>query len=386
MTSRIDRRAPVATPKASGPSARSGVTPNEPQQARGTGWVSGARPGAKPPVLAKGTTLVQTTLVDKGPAKFPTSIAGVPVQSARNVELQGLKHSKPLMHAALEVKFGKLNESQFNALKAEFGGQTKVPFDANREYHAIDFLPPALQGLVNKDVDVPPAVELKGTAKFRELSEGDFSVSFSPNCHGTAWEAMRAYQGQSEANHAIYYGDAFVLDQHYADEAKFSRLGEGTPGQPPAFLKTLKPGDVVTFHEKLEGIEGDGQLLHSATYAGGGMFFEKPDTESEEYSETPYRLVTYEQAVAPIKDFLGGTEPASVARRPKGQVESALTIFGSGDEAKLTQWAKKQGTTLGRPLLQEIEVGMGGAVRGIHASAMDPKRVRIGNDGRGVLD
>jgi len=317
----------------------------------------------KPPLLAGLTgKLVEATLKDGGPANgVPAQIAGVPVKAARVVTFDGLTGNRALMQQGTQVSFGKLTKPQFDALHAELGGRSTVPYDAAREYGAVDFLPPALQKLAFKDYDAPAPVKLAGTANLREMDEGDYNIAVTPNCHGTAWEAMRAYQGPAGKDVSIFYGDAIHADASYAQAGKFENLGDG-------FQSKLKPGDVVVFHEDMSG--NDGALLHSAVYAGGGLYFEKPDTEMDDYAETPYRLVTYEQLTAPIKDFLGGSEPRAAALRPAGPLEPGEKAFAFEDE-KLEKWVKKKGTTLGRPLVVELEVGMGGATRGIHATAVD---------------
>lgn len=373
----------VTTPARTAPSAAP-KTPDAPKSTTAAGWKA-AGGGRKPGLLdgLKGT-LVEPQRKDGGPAQFPKAVAGVPVASATVVHFDGLTGKKALMQQGVEVKFGKLSQPQFDALKAEFGGASKVPYDAKREYTAVDFLPPALQALVFKDLDTGKTVELKGTAKLREPGEGDFTISLDPNCHGAAWEAMRAYQGQSAGNVSLHFGDATTADGHYVDEKRFTALGSAKPGEAPAFLSQLEPGDVVRFDRVQEGF-GSRELLHSAVYAGGGLFFEKPDTEIDDYTETPYRLVTYEQVKAPLVEAMG-EDVAATALRPKTALEAGTTAFAFSDEGKLEGWAAKKGTPLGRPLVLELELGMGGAVRGIHASAVDTHPLRIGPDGRGVLD
>ncbi|MEW5740109.1 MAG: hypothetical protein AB1938_14355 [Myxococcota bacterium] len=370
----------VATP------ARTSAAPKQPQAPTATaaGWKASG--GAKKPGLLDGLkgTLVTPARQDGGPAKFPRTVAGVPVASATVVHFDGLTGKKALMQQGVEVKFGKLSQAQFDALKAEFGGASKVPYDAKREYTAVDFLPPALQALVFKDLDTGKTVELKGTAKLREPGEGDYTISLDPNCHGTAWEAMRAFQGQATGAVSLHFGDATTADGHYVDEKRFTPLGSAKPGEAPAFLSQLKPGDVVRFDRYQEGF-GNMELLHSAVYVGGGLFFEKPDTEMDEYSETPYRLVTYEQVKAPIVEAMG-EDVAPTALRPKVALEAGTTAFAFSDDGKLEGWAAKKGVTLGRPLVVELEMGMGGGVRGFHASAVDTRQLRIGSDGRGVLE
>jgi hypothetical protein len=321
-----------------------------------------------------------------GPAKLPSNtIAGVPVRSATELQFQGLTGANPLMTRTLDVRFGKLSQPQFDALKREFGGLSQVKYDAAREYTAIDFLPPAMQGLVGRDLDPGDAVKVPGSARFNNQmndgfgERGDVEINTTPNCHGTAWEMMRAYQNPSSPHVHLLYGDAQLIGPDYENAERFQSLGKAAPGETPAFLKDLKPGDVVAFRE------GEYTLLHSAVYAGGGLFFEKPNTESDKYDESPYRLVTYDQVVAPIAEFLGGA-PSAEALRPRGALPPGTETFGtSGDAEKFEAWAAKKGLSVGKQLVREMEVGMGGGIRGLHFNAVETRRVEIGADGRGVV-
>lgn len=324
----------------------------------------------------------QTAVV--GPAKLASkTIAGVNVKQANELQFQGLTGANPLMTKTLDVQFGKLSQPQFDALKKEFGGLSQVKFDAARDYGVIDFLPPTIQALVNRDIDPGPPAKLKGTGKLNDAmgneGRGDLEISTSPNCHGTAWEMMRAYQGQPSTHVSLLYGDAQMVGPDYENPEKFTTVGTSEPGKAPAFLSELKPGDVVAFKR------GEYELLHSAVYVGGGLFFEKPNTESDEYDESPYRLVTLDQAIAPIADYLG-EPPTLVGLRPNAPLPPGIEAFSTGDDAKnLEAWAAKKGQTIGKPLVREFEVGMGGGIRGLHFNAVETRRVEIGADGRGVI-
>jgi hypothetical protein len=120
-------------------------------------------------------------------------------------------------------------------------------------------------------------------------------------------------------------------------------------------------------------------------YVGGGLFFEKPNTESDQYDESPYRLVTLDQAIAPIAEFLG-EPPTVLGLRPKVALPPGTETFAAGDDAqKLEAWAAKKGQTVGKPLVREFEVGMGGGIRGMHLNAVETRRIEIGADGRGAI-
>lgn len=348
-------------------------------------WGAGGAPKTRTPALGALEATLQTPASRPiGPAPVASTIAGVPVKSATTLQLTGLKAERELMNRTVDVSFGKLSQSQFDALKTEFGGKSNVRYDASREYNAIDFLPPMLQSLVNRDLDTGKQITIAGTEKIAEdMMMGDqVSIGATPNCHGTAWEAMRAYQGTQGAHVQLAYGDAQLVEAKYSDD--FTTLATARPGEKLDTSK-LQPGDVVTFNRH-DASMGDMELLHSAVYVGGGLFFEKPDTESDEYSETPYRLVTLDQVTAPIADFLS-EQPSMTARRPKANLPPPAEAFsaGSDDVGKLEQLLNKRGETVGRPLVTELIMGMGGGVRGMAFNAVLTKKLETDASGRGVL-
>ncbi|MBI5543005.1 MAG: hypothetical protein HY901_03905 [Deltaproteobacteria bacterium] len=362
------------------------ITPKPTQAPRpltsGPGRIAAPKPTAsaptKPPLLAALTaTLVETKREDAGPnAEVPPNIAGVPVRHARTLQFVGLTGTSTAQQQTTDVQFGKLSKDQHKALMAEFGGTSQVPYDAQREYSAIDFLAPMLQALVNKDVDVSSPVTLRGTAKLREVENCDYAIGITPNCHGTAWEAARAFQGSGSGELGLCLGDGTsALDLYHTD--RFTNVGKLASGDPAA-LKQLRPGDLIAVTDESE------LLLHSAVYAGGGLFFEKPDTEDDGYSETPYRLVTLEQMKAPLGEYANGELSLSIMR-PAKPLEPVQLAFQSGEEAGIAAWANKQGTSIGKPLVLELELGSGGGIRGVHASATELKNVTIDAQGRGTV-
>lgn len=367
------------------PRSRSATSPSA-SATTGAWGTRGTRPAQRPALLSRVATIQTPDTQAIGPAKLPSNtIAGVPVRSATELQFQGLTGANPLMTRTLDVRFGKLSQPQFDALKQEFGGLSQVKYDAAREYTAVDFLPPVMQGLVGRDLDPGNPVKVPGSARFNnKMNEGvggrgDLEIGSTPNCHGTAWEMMRAYQNPTSPHVHLLYGDAQLAGPAYENAERFESLGKAAADETPAFLKDLRPGDVVTFRQ------GEYTLLHSAVYVGGGLFFEKPDTESDQYDESPYRLVTYDQAVAPIAEFLGGP-PSAEALRPRGALPPGTEAFSTGEDAqKFEAWAATKGLSVGKQLVREMEVGMGGGIRGLHFNAVETRRVEIGADGRGVV-
>jgi hypothetical protein len=383
MPPRIGRSAPkVASTTAPRPAAAP-----KPAATAATAATWGAKGAAKartPALGALNGTFHAPEQKALGKADVAGTIAGVKVKRATVAQFNGLTSARQLQTRTTHVEFGALTRPQFDALKAEFGGKSAVKYDAARAYSAVDFLPPALQALVNKDLDTGKFVEIKGSKKLAdEMMMGELvTIGATPNCHGTAWEAMRQYQGTPGPHVQLAYGDAQNVGDRYGSE--FDAIASAKPGE-KLELKNVKPGDVVSF-SRHDAQFGDMELLHSAVYVGGGLFFEKPDTESDEYGESPYRLVTLDQVLAPIKDFLS-EEPSLTARRPKAALPAPAEAFSaaSDDVAKLEKLLNKRGETVGRPLTIELIMGMGGGVRGMAFNAVVTKRVETDASGLGVI-
>lgn len=310
-----------------------------------------------------------------------TSVAGVEVKATRE-EYQGVSNSFLDTSALSTAKFdfGTVEADEFAKLKAEFGGKSQVTYQADRSYSAVDFLPPALQALAGKDLEVPERVKLPGSEALFNLPERENKpVDLTANCHGTAWEAVQAYQGQGELE--IFLGDAIIMDGHLEDGRRFRSLGKlDAEHSKELAQQSLQPGDVVAFYNPNGFMMTN--LLHTATYAGGGLFFEKPDTERQDM-DAPYRLATAEMVMKPIEKFLEGPVEARMYR-PEEMLPSPKAAFAAGNSEEIANWAKEQGRELGMPLLTQLEMGLGGGIRGEYLTSLVDVPVLLAADGRGA--
>ncbi len=355
--------------------------PSSPK-AGAAGFVAGAgRPPPRKPSFLPTPQLVPAPITEKAATDLPTSVAGVPVQRGVALEYSNATASLVGPDAGTELHFGQLTRAQYDALKSEFGGRSAVPYDASRKYVASDFLPPALQALVNVDYDSGPTVQLENPASIHRALENEgretMSIGSTPNCHGTAWEAMRAMQGQAQTHVELLYADgAAALGQYrYVLDA----VATGRSDAPQAFLAQLKPGDVVSFQAPGD----DEQLMHSSVYVGGGMFFEKQDTEHDAgNSEYPYRLVPFGRVLSPLDDTQGPLLLS--AHRPKGALPPGTTTYGPDASvvSAVDAWAAKRGKSVGRLFTTEADLGMGGRVLALALNAAAVVPLEAGADGR----
>jgi hypothetical protein len=330
----------------------------------------------------------------KGEVKLP-DVAAVPLKGEAR-EIQSMKTF--VGEAALlttHASFGKLTQSQFDAVHKELGGKSSVKFDANRNYSVVDFLPPALQALANKDLEVPDLLTLKGTKKIASEEhyfprDNDHQVGLTMNCHATAYEGMRAYQGANANQVAVFYGEMITMDGIVQDAAKFQTTHVLAKGDAAKIKELdLKPGDLVQFYREAEMASASTDLMHSAIYVGGGLFFEKPNTEGPEkedranyvsQEETPFRIATAEHMLKPVHDSCDGLFRIEV-RRPTAPLDDPHTAFGSSYQKDFEKNAEKKGRTLGAELVTEFEQGMGGNIRGEGVSALVRVKLTTGDDG-----
>lgn len=348
---------------------------------------------AKPLVDFK-AVFVDNPTKPKGDVKLP-DVAGVKLKGEAR-EIQTMKTF--VGEAALlttNASFGKLTQAQFDAVHQELGGKSLVKFDANKSYSLVDFLPPALQALANKDLEIPDAITLKGTKKIAAEEhyfprDSDHEVGLTMNCHATAYEAMRAYQGANAKEVAVFYGEMVIMDGIVSDTAKFDAPQVIAKGESQKLKDLhLKPGDLVQFYREAMMASASTDLMHSAVFVGGGLFFEKPNTEGPEkdvpakyltQEETPFRIATADQMLAPVHEASEGQFRIEV-RHAKAPLDDPHAAFGSSYQKDFEKNAEKKGRTLGVELVAEYEQGMGGNIRGEGASALVRVKLATGDDG-----
>jgi hypothetical protein len=350
------------------------------------------------PFVAPTPTFSPVRFAPKGSLALP-DIAGVPVRG-QVLTMTSVKSSS--VHASalesVDARFGTLTRAQFDAVHAALGGRSRVVFDAARDYAVADFLPPAAQALLHQDLEIADPVTLKGTKHLSPdfgYDRYDLSLDVTMNCHATAWETMRAYQGDTAAV-SIFYGEMVVMDGLTVTDsptASFDALAQ-VAGKDFGAVDTtaLKPGDLVQFFLDTGFASASTNLLHSAVYVGGGLFFEKPNTEGPEVAkseyqtqdETPYRLGTAAHLKQALDEATGSQFRAEV-KRPKAPLPPAATAFASSLQADAEAWAKKKGRTLGATLVPMYEQGMGGNIRSESTNALVELKVATKADGTGVL-
>ena len=321
-------------------------------------------------------------LIDEGAAAI-SSVAGVPVTSATTLSFGGAKNDflHPSALTTIDVRFGAVDEASFDTLRAAFGGKSEVAYDANRSYELIDFLPPAIQALVNQDIELPKEVILPGTESWEALPyDENKSISLTVNCHGTAYESVRAFH-QTRDDVSVFMGDMNVMDGVSSSEpfTEVHAIDADNAGQLANL--DLEPGDLVQFFDP--NGTGATQLLHSAVHVGGGVFFEKPNTETND-EDSPWRLATADSVRMPVEDFVCGPVEVKVFRASE-DLEPAAQRFSSEVAEDALKWAESFGRPLGNALVMSMENSLGGGFLGEYPCAAADVALARDASGRGVL-
>jgi hypothetical protein len=304
------------------------------------------------------------------------AVAGMVVK-ATTLELAGrVTKTDPSVLQSVYVSFGRLDRAQFDLLHAAFGSRSEVKHDAARNYEAADFLPPALQALLHQNLAVT-AMTLKGSKAALADSvfppEEDLTLTVTNNCHAAAYEAAASFQSDKRSVD-VFYGDATSMGQSFGTDVVVSSHVKEVD---KIDIASMRPGDIIQYSH------GDTVLLHSATYVGGGLFFEKPNTEAEQegyVEETPYRLATLAMITKPVVAYCGDNVNIVITR------PGTLGPVPSSDTQKpLEEWAKAKGRSLGVRLVDLVEVSYTGATVGFSVEPVVSRTIVIDNDGRGSL-
>lgn len=316
--------------------------------------------GTATALIAIRSSLVNAKRVTQSPSAI-TAIAGVPVRGVTQtyVDVETWMPKSALITNAGEV--GPLTAEQFRALTNAFGGQTRLKYKPSRNYQLADFLPPALQALVYRDLEVKKPIALADSEAIGgELGLDERKkVGHTANCHGTSWLAVRALAGEQQATAEVFFGDPLLMDERL-NSTLFTTV-QSLAADEVARLPELelRVGDVVAFFAVSDRITLT-DLAHTAVYVGGGLFFEKPNTEAT-FDETPYRLATAAQVAAPVAEALAGSYRVAIYRAAQ-PLPSGAAAFATEREPEFAALALRKNKALGVDLVSEFETGGNGAI------------------------
>ncbi|MBS1970220.1 MAG: hypothetical protein JSU04_07920 [Bdellovibrionales bacterium] len=203
---------------------------------------------------------------------------------------------------ALQINIGHVTAEQFAKLKSLYGNFSQVPYDSNKAYDLVDFLPPAIQATVNKtftpkNYDTSALVSMdftddEMTGELWGLQKG--GVSFITNCWGTTIEVLKSLHSRP-ANEA----NTYILS--WPGRWDTGELFMDTKYNSTARENALRFGDALTVWSKETGALS---IQHTALILGKNLVFEKTDTSEDD----PYRLSLRADVLAKFAKLFEGKE------------------------------------------------------------------------------
>lgn len=191
----------------------------------------------------------------------------------------------PVWESALKFEFGQLTRSQWRQLKKAYSvwqSHRSSPYDPQRHYTLMDFMPPLMQALNThqfhaEKVPLPQSLHDLGHAGKGISSEANVLA----NCWGTLYEILRTSRS------------AYSIPVTFMTGSE--QITEWLQQQTVPVADQPAPGDILLIHHQL----GERTYLdHVALVVDEQIFFEKAGTGDD----TPYRLIdraTLEQSWRP---------------------------------------------------------------------------------------
>lgn len=294
----------------------------------------------------------------------------------------------------LDVFIGRIKtEAAFNRMKAYFGGLSKVPFSPEKDYNLIDFLPPAMQAMVNKVFlpdHYPHLSEKMSELKYGEESDIDTDalhmvfkngVGSSSNCWNTTIENIRLMFGGDKSGlgeYHLYWPGRWEVSEYINDPIPETSA-------PNPISRVLRPeqirfGDVLVVYQT--GFADTKSLQHTSLVLTPDLVFEKIDSSAEH----AYRIALRDDSPTKIKDILKDDAREYTVGVEYRRVNPEIA-FPPPDRLKLEDPEVLPKKTYDR-LPQEIkdlfltmgcETGLGG---GCDTQTTAVAKVRIGIDGK----
>ncbi|MES2855066.1 MAG: hypothetical protein V4692_04340, partial [Bdellovibrionota bacterium] len=246
----------------------------------------------------------------------------------RKIEMPSSENLGNLESYTLEVEFGKLTQSQFEALKLFYKSSNIPAWSETRAYGLVDFLPAPIQAVYQKNyLSNRQHLDPKHMKWAHEQvgSRDDVNwISKVTNCFSTAYEFLRNSKSEftvffaSEANVNKIFGSrkysdlvVRVKNDEYLDDSKFE-----------AAISTVQPGDLVMIYMNIvEGGMIRKALAHVGVALDSEIVFEKTNTGSD----YPYRVSFLKDSIENlVKDFKVPDEMFPSA----GKIEIVVRRFG----------------------------------------------------------
>lgn len=228
----------------------------------------------------------------------------------------------------LDVTLGQISEAQFQTLQAHYRVQLNTPYDSQRIYKLVDFLPAFMQkmnGYVLVPHSLPAAPELLKALESQGKSTENVAY-VDANCHSVTWQWVNHLQGKGSNEALLVLADG-------------EQLGLDFKVKP----RDLQPGDVLVIRGT-GGFDQVDAVLHSAIYLGYGLVFEKGNPGAE----YPYRMSYLKDVIGKYKKGVANASFNLYRIHAKSRILPTLVR-----EYSLASPDNQSGLNLPAPLLEQ---------------------------------
>lgn len=269
----------------------------------------------------------------------------------------------------VRIKFDKLTEGQYKLLMDHYGGQGFVPYDPNREFELIDFLPPKMQAYVDHWLISTQQVDARVPQDWQSpyQPEEPIATGATMNCWTTSFEMLREWgkPWTSSEGKIAYFGplDAETLLTKNAGAIDLQQLLPRTHWEISKLAERnlgRKPGDLLHIRTKFSYIGP----AHTALWIDDDLYFEKTNS----YSDDPIRLAFYADVVKPYLEQDDPDSPVAMEflRFKRNSLPSQESLVGRDP------FQRPDLTPLPNDVKQNIiftlDLGMGGSLKEFSAN------------------
>lgn len=202
----------------------------------------------------------------------------------------------------LQINIGRVSAEQFAKLHAMYGGQSQVPYNANKAYNLIDFLPPVIQATVNQTFE-PKSYNTMALSDAFDVTDENMTgelwglmkngASFFTNCWGTSMEVIKFLRDPQMKTYTFSWPARWSTDETLKSDT-YSKMVRSNQ---------TRFGDMMLVSMKDDGATGEMayMLQHSAVVLGENLLFEKTDTTEND----PYRLSLKADVLSKYSELFG---------------------------------------------------------------------------------
>ncbi len=276
----------------------------------------------------------------------------------------------------LSVSLEKLSKPQFDALRAQYGSRSQVPYQPERNYNLSDFLPPSMQAVIDQTfTPVSYSFEaLNETEEYEHLLESDSGVDFwalkknglgiQTNCWNTTFENLNAILFD-KTEYRIYVPARWTAD------------GDVDLHSEKIKQQDIKLWDMLIVREKSVNDGEIAMLMHTAILINENVVFEKTDSSEND----PYRLSLVEDVVAKYQEIFGDRLVVEYRRATQAFPEQPYL----SDPIILSIIKKFHPEVNIDTIASGCETGMGGGCDMYHTSVVSTEIITYKKTGRGIL-